>query len=411
VRSTSLLRRLLSIKGTIVSGVEIEGGLLMVDVRPIWRRPRCSKCGRVHSGYDVLPQRLWRHLDFGGIQVFLRYAVRRVNCPDSGVVVERVPWNDETASRFTLDFEDQVAFLTQRSDKTTVGKLFRIAWETVGTIVERVVRRRRPGNPLEGLEYIGVDELSYRKGHRYLTLVTDLRTGKIVWGKEGKGADALAAFFDELGPEGRALIKIVAMDMGQAYISAAREAVPHAKIVFDRFHVQRLVSDAVDETRREEWRRLRAGPVGVDTDSIKHTRWALLKRSWNLTDSEGERLSALQKNNRRLYRAYLLKETFVETLDRRQVNVVEQRLNHWISWAVRARLPAFSTAAKTIRQHMHGILEYIRSGLSNGVVEGLNTKARLLTRRAYGFHSAGAVIAMIMLCCTGLDLQPVEKIA
>lgn len=410
MRSTSLLRKLLAIKGVIVNDFKIEEGSLLIEVRPAWRLARCSKCGQVRGGYDVLPARRWRHLDFAGVQVFLRYALRRVDCPDCGVVVERVPWNDEEVSRFTQDFEEQVAFMTQRTDKTTVGRLFRIAWATVGRIIERVVRRLRPANPLEDLEYVGADELSYRKGHRYLTLVTNLRPGRIVWGKEGKSAETLKAFFDELGPEGRARIKIVTIDMSEAYIKAVRDALPHAQIVFDRFHVQQLVSGALEETRREEWQRIRAQGDEQAASELKHTRWVLLKNPWDLSGDEHQRLCVLQQRNKRLYRAYLLKETFADILDRLQPNVVKTKLLEWIAWARRSRLPAFSSVALTIRKHLDDIVAYVRSGLSNGVVEGLNTKARLLTRRAYGFHSAEAVLAMIMLCCTGLDLQPVEKL-
>ena len=152
--------------------------------------------------------------------------------------------------------------------------------------------------------------------------------------------------------------------------------------------------------------------MGVDkdeADKIKGLRWPLLKNPWNLTPNQGERLSTLQKDNARLYRAYLLKEDFAAILDRRQPNVVKAKLQEWINWASRSRLPAFVKVAKTIREHLDDIVAYVRHRLTNGVVEGLNNKARLLTRRAYGFHSASAAIAMIMLCCTGIELQPVAK--
>lgn len=409
MRATSLLRKLLAIKQITVNGIESECGDLIIDVRPTWRRGRCSKCGRICGGYDTLPVRRWRHLDFGGVRVYLRYAPRRVSCPECGIIEERVAWNEEPISRFTQDFEEQVSFMAQHSDKTTVGQLFRVAWSTVGRIIERVVRRVRPADPLEGLEYIGVDELSYRKGHRYLTLVTDHDSGRIVWAAEGKSSETLQAFFEALGEQGRSRIKMVTMDMSEAYIKAVRKAVPHAQIVFDRFHVQQLVSGALEKTRREEWQRIRSEGDEQEANDIKYMRWILLKNPWNLSSLEWERLNLLPQRNKRLYRAYILKETFAAIMDRLQPNVVKQKLREWIAWARRSRLPAFSRVALTIREHLDDIVAYIRSGLSNGVVEGLNTKARLLTRRAYGFHSAGAVIAMIMLCCTDIVLHPVEK--
>jgi transposase len=196
--------------------------------------------------------------------------------------------------------------------------------------------------------------------------------------------------------------------MSQAYISAVRQHLPHAQIVFDRFHVQQLVSDALDETRREEWRHLRVVDAEA-ADAVKGLRYTLLKSPWNLTRSQKTRLSTLAADNQRLYRAYLLKESFADILDRRQPNVAREKLQEWLAWASRSRLPAFIKVAKTIRLHLDDIVAYIRHRLTNGLGEGLNNKARLLTRRAYGFHSPSAVIAMIMLCCTGIELQPIVK--
>jgi transposase len=295
--------------------------------------------------------------------------------------------------------------MTQRCDKTSVQEAMRIGWQTVGAIVERVVARRRPGDPLDGLRHIGIDELSYRKGHRYITLVVDQDTGMPVWAADGKTAETLVAFFDALGAERCERIEAVSIDMSQAYISAVRSKVPLAQIVFDRFHVQALVNKAVDETRREEWRRLR----DVDDEqakAVKGLRWPLLKNPWNLTATQRERLSTLQQDNARIYRAYLLKESFAAILDRRQPNVVKSKLAHWCAWASRSKLRAFVGVARTIREHLDDIVAYIRWRLTNGIVEGINGKARVITRRAYGFHSAQALIAMMMLCCTNIWIAP-----
>ena len=408
MRVTTLLKKLLGIKHLVVDDFEVENGALILDVRPRWRRLRCSGCGRLCPGYDTLKPRYWRHLDWGGVRILLRYSPKRVACAKCGVAAERVPWASSASSRFTWDFEEQVGFFAQRLDKSAVELAFGIAWRTVGSIIKRVVHRHRPNNPLKKLRDIGVDELSYRKGHRYLTLVTNHATGRIVWAREGKSADTLKAFFQEIGDKGRRLIRSVTMDMSQAYISAVRSVVPHAQIIFDRFHVQKLVNEALDETRREEWRRLRAFDKDAAT-AVKGLHWPLLKHPWNLTPKQGARLSTLQRDNARLYRAYLLKEEFSTILDRRQPNVVKQKLLDWLGWASRSRLPAFMKVARTIRKHLDDIVAYVRYRLSNGVVEGLNNKARLLTRRAYGFHSASAAIAMIMLSCTGIDLQPIVK--
>ena len=408
MRITTLLKKLLGIKQTIVEGFEIVNGVLVIKVRPTWRKRRCSRCGKIRPGFDTLGTRYWRHLDFGGVGIYLKYALRRVQCRSCGVVVEKVPWSVEPKSRFTTDFEESVGHLAMCCDKTSVQEVFGIAWRTVGTIVKRVYKRHCPEDPLEGLKNIGVDEVSYRKGHRYLTLVSNHNTGRLVWAKEGKTSETFAAFFEELGEERCQAIELVSMDMGEAYIRTARKHIPQAQIVFDRFHVQRLVSDAVDQTRREEWRRLKEISQ-EEAKEIKGLRWALLKNPWNLTALQGDRLSELPKENQKLYRAYLLKESFAEILDRRQPNVANAKLEEWLSWASRSRLPGFLKAARTIREHLNDIVAYIRFRFTNAVAEGLNNKVRLLTRRAYGFHSAKAAIAMVMLCCTGIQLPPVVK--
>ena len=408
MRAFKVLRSLLGIEKTLVRGFSVENGALVLQVTPAWQKPRCSGCGSKSVPiYDQHRGRSWRHLDWGGVEVVLRHDIRRVTCKACGIVVEKVPWADDVSGRFTRDFEDQVAFCAQRTDKTSVQKIFNIAWRTVGTIVERVVRRLRPKDPLANLAFIGVDELSYRKQHHYITLVTDHEKRQIVWGKEGKNAETLMAFFDELGAERCKEILVVTMDMSGAFIKAVRDRLPHAQIVFDRFHVQKLVSDALDQTRRDEWQLLRGTPRAA---SLKKLRWALLKSPWNLRPSESSKLTSLEKLNEPLYRAYLMKESFAEILDRQQIHVVEKKLEEWIEWAESSNLPRFVKVAQTIKHHLKDIVAYVRWKLSNGLIEGLNNKARLLTRRAYGFHSAAAVISMIQLCCTGLELDPIRKL-
>jgi transposase len=404
VRTTTLLRKLLGLKSTRVLNVSFDDECLVADVAPTWRRPRCSECGRTGPGYDRDKGRRWRHLDVAGMKLVLRYDIRRLSCPRCKLVkVEQVPWG-ETSSWFTFPFEDHVAYLAQRSDQTTVSASMRVGWETVGAIVQRVVARRRHGDPLDGLTIIGVDELSYRRHHQYVTVVVDHVSRRIVWAREGKDADTLKAFFAELGETRCAKLEAVTIDMSGAYIKAVTEASPEAQIIFDRFHVQRLVQDAVDEVRRDE---MRAATSQAERKELKGTRWPLLKSFWNLSLFDSLRLAQLQRENKRLYRAYLLKDAMVRTLDCTSEPLARIKLDQWIRWARRSRLEPFKRVALTISKYVEGILAYVRSGLSNGRTEGLNGKARTITRRAYGFHSASALIALLMLCCSGMHLEPV----
>lgn len=405
MRATSLLRALLGLKHTIISSFEFTASGLLVRVRPPARKPHCSgcgrSCGRIYDGRE----RYWRHLDIIGLRVDLQYRLRRVDCPRCGVTTEMVPWADY-GSVFTRPFEDAVAYLAQRADKTTVSEMMGIAWRTVGNIVERVVARLGPKDLLDGLTCIGVDELSYRRHHKYITIVTDHVRGRIVWAAEGKSAATLRAFFEELGAERSARLEAVTIDMSQAYIDAVKEMAPQAKLIFDRFHVQRLAHDALDEVRRAQVRELGRSP---EARTLKKTRFALQKNPWNLTQPESEKLVEVQRRNRPLYRAYLLKETLAATLDRRQVNVARDRLAEWVRWATRSHLEPFKKAARTIKKHFEGIVAYVGTGLSNGPAEGMNGKARTITRRSYGFHRASSLIALLFLCCSGLVLSPLRR--
>ncbi len=405
MRATSLARRLLSFPRMSITSVAFEkdegGGEGLVLGVALRGRSRCSRCCRKCPRYDQLKPRRWRSLDFGSWIVQLEARLWRVNCPRCGVVVEQVTWADPM-SRFTRPFEELVGWLAQRCDKTAISAQLRIAWRTVGAIIERVVARRRQAIDWTKITAIAIDELSIRKGHHYLTLVSDLESGRILWSKEGRSMATLEALFAELGPEVCAGIKHAAIDMFEAYAQAIRKWLPNATLIYDRFHVQRLASAAVDEVRRAEWRRLEGTE---EKRAIKHLRWALLHNPWNVTPSQQERLSALPKKNRTLYRAYILKESLADIY--RQLYSppwARRRLKEWISWALHSRLEPFRRVARTIKKCFAGVLAYFETGYTTSRAEGLNTKARLATRQAYGFHSADAVRAMIELRCTGLSI-------
>jgi transposase len=403
MRATTVLSLILGLKQTRVIAIEFNEVGLVVDVAPMTRIPRCSGCGcRVQRLRDHYDDRQWRHLDLGAMQLTLRYRMRRVDCARCGVRVEMVPWA-EHGSAFTTQFEEQVAYLAQRTDKTTISGLMRTAWRTVGRIIERVVARLGPADRLDGLSAIGVDELSYRRHHEYVTVVIDHTTGNVVWSRPGKNADTLNRFFADLGPERSAKLEAVTIDMSKAYVKSVTESAPNARIVFDRFHVQRLAHDALDEVRRAQVRETAGSDEGK---AIKKSRFALQKNPWNLNRIELEKVAQVQATNQPLYRAYLLKESLAAILDRRQVNVAEQKLLEWLDWAARSKLAPFVKAGKTIRAHLDGILAYIASGLSNGRAEGTNGKIRTITRRGYGFHNAYSLIGLIFLCCSHLILTP-----
>lgn len=403
MRVITLARKLIGVIRLRVDGVRFAEHGLVFAVRPRWHLPRCGGCGRRASVYDQRPCREWRHLSLGSLRTWLSYAPRRTSCRRCGVRTEQVPWA-VGRSGFTEPFEELVAYLAQVTDKTTVTNLTGIAWMTVGRIVKRVVERKLAPDRLDNLTVIGIDEFSYRKRHRYVTVVVDHEQRRIVWAAKGRGAKTLSSFFEFLGEERRKCILAATIDMAGGYIKAIEDWLPNATIVFDRFHVQRLVSDAVDEVRRQEVRELSNEPGAAK--ELKGSRFALLKSPWNLRRRDHDKLRDVQRTNARVYRAYLLKETLAQALDYVQPGRAVKALDEWLAWASRSKLKPFVKVARTIRRYKDGIIAYIESRFTNGIVEGFNNRFRMVARRAFGYHSASALIAMMFLCCGGITLDP-----
>jgi transposase len=390
-----------------VRAVAIEDGEVRVTVGLRQRRLECPQCSYLtRHRYDTREvDSTWRHLDMGGRVCRIRLRRRRLRCPDHGVLVEGVPFA-RPRSEHTRDFEDLVAWLATKTDKTTIGGFARIAWRTVGAICQRVCVDVLDSDRLSGLVDLGVDEISWRKHHRYLTLVSNHDTGKIIWGKAGKDTDTLTAFFDEL-PDGAAMgIEAVSMDMGPAYAKAVRAHAPQAVLCFDPFHVVKLAGDALEALRRQVWQAARALPDKRIAKAFKGARWALLKNPDNLTAAQAQTLREIKRSGGILWRAYQLKEAlravFAGDLD---PTTVGELLDRWCSRTQRCRIPEFVKAGRTIRKHRDGIDAAITRGLSNGRHEGLNNKVRLIIHRAYGFHSADAALALIMLTCGPVTLE------
>jgi len=404
VRGIRVWARLLSLQRAVVEDVWIgDEGEIVVAARPGWReRDRCGVCRRRSPGFDLGDgRRRWRALDLGTTLAFLEADAPRVTCRRHGVVVCAVPWARHNA-RFTRAFEDQAAWLAVNTSKSAVAELMRIAWRTVGSICERVCdEAQREVDLLDGLRRIGIDEISHRKGQRYLTVVVDHDTGRLVWAAAGRDRKTVEAFFDALGETRCKQIELVSCDMAGWIAGPVADRLPDAVRCVDPFHVVMLATDALDEVRREVWNDARrAGELAAAKD-LKGARFALWKNPENLTDRQAAKLSSIQKTNARLYRAYLLKEQ-LRQIYRLSADAAVKLLDEWIAWARRCRLPSFVKLARTITAQRAGIVAAIEHGLSNARVEAINTQIRMITRRAYGFHSASALIALAMLSLAGL---------
>jgi transposase len=404
MRVTTALNRLLRLPGASVIDVSFSAQGVIVTVRLRRRRRICSRCGQTGKHLQIHGRRVkrWRHLDLGASRCIIECELRRLRCPSCGIGLEPVPWARPGAAH-TRDFEDLVAWLAQQMAKTPIAGLLRIAWDTVGRIVERVVSEHLDETRLAGLVAIGVDEISYRRGQRYLTSVVDHKTGAIVWCSAGRNAATLQAFFDELGDR-RHSIRAVSIDMSGGYEKAIRQSVPQAEIAFDPFHVVRLGQRAVDQVRRDEWNAHERShtPKGR---WIKNTRWSLLKAPHKQTIGQLALLSEVQQANKAMFRAFLLKEELRLLYQLEDPTLAPAHLNAWLAWASRSRLEPFVKLARTIRRHRAGILAAIRLGLSNGRLEGLNSRIRLISHRSFGFHSAAPLIALVYLCCAGVVID------
>jgi transposase len=407
VRVTTAFNMLLQLSGVNVAAVAFHADRVIVEVRLRRRRLECPRCGWLTRWrYDTQPHpSTWRALDLGVWRVVVRCRLRRLACrPCDRVTVEAVPFARHGA-RFTRDVEDLVAWLATRTDKTAICRLMRVNWRTVGAIIERVVADELDPHRLDDLFEIGIDEVSYRKQHNYLTVVADHRTGHVVWCDEGKDTAAARRFYDALGQARSHRLRAVSMDMGKAYPKVTRKRAPQATICWDPFHVVAMATRELDVVRRQQWNRLRDTTDAATAKRFKGARWALLKRPESLSDRQADALAALRRAGGMVWRSYRLKEAlraiFAGDLSPAEADGL---LDRWCSWAQRCRINGFIKLGRTIREHRDGILAAIRLGVTNARVEGLNNRVRLITRRAFGFHSAHAAAALVMLSCGPIDL-------
>jgi len=405
VRSTTLWARLLGLVKAVVEDVAFDDDeeCIVVSVRPRKAtKRRCGQCGRRCPGYDQGGgRRRWRALDLGTIQTFLEADAPRVNCPEHGPTVIQVPWARHGAGH-VYAFDDTAAWLVTHCSKSAVSELLRVAWRTVGSIVTRVVADAEDKTDrFANLRRIGIDEISYKRGHNYLTVIVDHDTGVLLWAHAGRSRKTLDKFFIKLGEERCAKISLVSADAAEWAAHIVAKRCKNAELCLDPFHIVQWATKALDEVRREVWNAARRNGQKAVAKELKNARYALWKNPEDLTARQGAKLASIAQTNQQLYRAYLLKEQL------RQVFALKGEagialLDSWLKWARRCRIPSFVKLAKAITEHRTGIEAALTHGLSNARVESVNTKIRLLTRIAFGFKSADALIALAMLDLGGL---------
>lgn len=405
MRRSKVWGRLLGLDGGVLRGLDFDesAGAVVAQVRVSVRyRHRCGQCQRRCGRYDGGEgRRRWRGLDLGSVPVFLEADAPRVNCPQHGVVVAAVPWARHD-SRFTKEFEAYAAWLAVHVSRTTLADLMRVAWRTVGGIVTRVVDAASAARDLlADAKRLGIDEVSFRRGHQYLLVVINHDTGRVIWVAEGHDEATLEKFFDALGPVRSRAVRFVSADAATWIRNVVRRRCPRATLCMDSFHVVAWATRALDDVRRLVWNAARRSGQGALARQLKGARFALWKSPPKLTARQHATISAIARTNKPLYRAYLLKEQLREVF-RLPFGQARALLDSWLTWARRCRLKPFVAVAQAIARHRVAIDNTLRHGLTNARTESVNTRIRLLTRIAFGFHSARPLIAMVMLSLGGL---------
>lgn len=432
----SLLLFALGLARTVVLGVRIEAEHIIVSVRPYKRaQRRCPHCGRACEFYDMANRgvpRLWRAMDLARSTCYLEYAPCRVLCPKHGVVTEAVPWARHKA-RFTRDFEDWVAWLAVHCTISAASELARVEWHSVGDVCRRVyseLEAKRGASRFDGVRRIGIDETSYKKGHKYITVVVDHDRGCLIWAHEGTGKDVLNLFLDELTREQRRAIEVVTADGAKWIRRLVKRRCPNAKWVMDPFHVVQWMNDALDGVRCEEWNAARAAvkaakprPEGKrgrpakdelapekvkeleEEASIKGSRYALVKNPEDLTDNQREKLEALKKKaGSRLLRAWELKEDLRAVFQAADATEAAELLDDWTRGAAYCKISKVVAVEKKVRRRRDDIIAAVELDISNGRVEAINNKIKVTVRMGYGFRNTDNLVSLLMLRCG--DCQP-----
>jgi transposase len=400
VRVSTAFNRMLRVLGAWVDSVDVDDpDIVVVHLRRKTGRRVCPCGWSTRSRYDQ-SRRRWRSLDVGTRQLWFESDIARVECRACGRVrTEEVPWA-RPGARHTRDFENVVAWLAQRMDKTSICRLLRCSWEAVQRIVTRVVATHLDDRRLDNLFRLGIDEISYKRGHRYLTIIADHDTGHVVWVGKGRSHAVLNSFYDALGPQRCAQLESISMDMVKTWQAPTRAHAPNAVMCFDPFHVIRWTNIALDAVYAGASRDLR--PVaGKDWRRVRYALRAGVER---LDQRNRALLNSIRRTRHQLWRAWELKEELRAFYQSVAPAEARAYLRAWIIRARRSRIRQFVTLARRIDNHFDGIAAAVEHDLSNSRVEAINAKIRRLNRRGFGHPNLDHLIGMIHLCLGGITI-------
>jgi len=373
---------------------------LTIAVGPYKNGCRCPICGRrckiICFAKDA---RCWRDIPIHGTWVIFHYHPREIDCPSHGRVQEDIPWAD-ALSRDTYRLEYAIVTYCQKMTQKAAGKLLKIAKSSLSDKLHRIIKRQRQGHKIRGLKNMGVDEISYRKGHRYATVIYDLDKGKVIWVGHGKDGGALKRFLSTLSTYQRSQIKHVCCDMSRAYTSVIRKHLKNTVMVIDRFHVVKALNEAMDKVRKDEFAKLALS----ERRAIKGIRWVLFRNPANRTPEDKAILKKLAKSNNRIYRAWLLKDEFEHFWGYSSIGWAKRFVKRWCTRALKSRLESMRGFVETLRNHLPYIISYVSTRLTNAKGEGINRLLRMVNNRASGFATLEAFIDVIMLEVGDVDI-------
>jgi transposase len=391
----TILNRVYRQPGFVFTGFQLTSSKanprLIVKVEPRkGSRGVCSKCNHKRPGYDTLAEREFEFIPLWGIVVLFRYAMRRVDCEPCGVTVEAVPWANGKSS-LTRAYAYFLATWAKRMSWKQVADAFHTSWESVYRSVAMVVEWGLAHRVLDGIKAIGVDEVLWHRGHKFLTVVYQIDQGcvRLLWVGKDRTVKTLLRFFRQFGPERAAALKFVCSDMWQPYLKVIAKKARQAVHVLDRFHIMANMNKAIDEVRRQEAKELKAKGQG---EVLKNSRWTLLKRPENRTPSQDLKLAELLRFNLRAVRSHLLREEFQQFWTYLSPFWAGTFLDRWCKKVMRSRIEPMKKSARSLRNHRPLILNWFRARgmILAGAVEGMNNKLKVITRRAFGFRTYGA---------------------
>ena len=397
------IRNLLNLKQMAVTHFELDDRrrVLNLWVKPYKNGCRCPECNRrCRIVNEISTYRIWRDLPIYGCSVLLWYCPKEILCRFHGRLQENIPWAD-AYGRVTYRFEYAMLVYCQMMTQKAAATMLKIPKSTLSDMLHRTITRIREGHRIRGLKTIGIDEFAYCKGRKYATIVYDIDRACVVWVGKGKGRETIDVFFNEmLSDYQKDKIQWATCDMSQAYIGAIETHCPNAKLVLDRFHIVKKLNEAVDQVRKEQWRE-----ASVDErKALKGLRWLLFRHSSTRSKRQTRILNQLRKGNRRIHRAWILKDEFEQFWDYKAPWAAERFLKRWTTTALKSRLEPIRGFVKTVREHWHRIIPFIESRITNAISEGLNRIIKIVKNRASGFRTLQAFTDMIFLAVGDVDL-------